>query len=251
MNEAPFRIELDVPVVPIVKNGTLHLKVRVARKEGYAGKISARFLWSPPGISGPVNVDIAPDKTEADYELHASADAAVGDWQVCVLAEADTPQGPVLTSSALVPLKVAEPYVSLTLDLAAAETGKPAAMLGKIENLRPFSGEAKVELTGLPHGVSCPPQTFTSDKTEITFPLQIAADARTGKHSGLFCVVHVPENGSTVLHQTAMGGTLRIDPPPKEPEKPAAAPQPTAVAEAKPAEAKPLSRLEQLRQKRK
>ncbi len=251
-NEAPFRIELDAPVVPIVKNGTLHLKVRATRKEGYAGKISARFLWSPPGISGPVNVDIAPDKTDADYELHASADAAVGDWQVCVLAEADTPQGPVLTSSALVPLKISEPYVSLTLDLAAAETGKPAAMLGKIENLRPFVGEAKVELTGLPHGVSCPPQTFTSDKTEITFPLQIAADARTGKHSGLFCVVHVPENGSTVLHQTAMGGTLRIDPPPKEPEKPAApAPQPTAVAEAKPAEVKPLSRLEQLRQKRK
>ena len=250
--EAPFKIDLDAPPVPIVKNGTLVLKVRAARQAGYAEKITVRFLWNPPGISGPVTVDIPGDKSEADYEIHASGDAAVGDWQVCMLAEANTPKGPVLTSTALVPLKIAEPYVSLTLDLAATEPGKAGAMLGKIETLRPFTGPAKVELTGLPHGVTCPPQNFNADQPEITFPLQIAADARTGKHSGLFCVVSVPENGANVLHQTAMGGTLRIDPPPKEPEKPAAAPAPVAANESKPAEvAKPLSRLEQLRQKKK
>ncbi len=249
--EAPFKVDLDAPPVPIVKNGKLALKVRATRAAGYAGKITVRFLWSPPGISGPVSIEIPGDKAEADYELNASGDAAVGDWQVCVLAEADTPKGPVLTSSALVPLKVAEPYVALTLDLAATEPGKAGAMLAKIENLRPFAGAAKVDLSGLPAGVTCPQQSFTAEQKEITFPLQIAADARTGKHSGLFCVVAVPESGGSVFHQTAMGGTLRIDPPAaKEPDKPAA-PAPVAAADAKPAVVKPLSRLEQLRQKKK
>ena len=246
--EAPFKVELEAPRVPIVRNGTLALKLRVARQPGFTGKITARFLWNPPGISGPVTIEIPGDKAEADYELNASGDAAPGDWQVCVLAEADTAKGPVLAASGLTPLKIAEPYVALTLDLAAAEPGKPAAMLGKIETLRPFSGPAKAELSGLPHGVTCPPRNFTADETEITFPLEIAADVRTGKHSGLFCIVHVPENGGFVLHQTAMGGTLRIDPPPKVAEQPAVAP-PAAAAGA--SAVKPLSRLEQLRQRNK
>ncbi len=249
--EAPFRIELETPPVPIVRNGTLHLKVKVVRNPDCKEKIAVRFLWSPPGISGPVTVDIPGDKSEADYELHASAEAAVGDWQVCVLAEANTPQGPVLVSSALTPLRIAEPYVSLTLDLAAAEQGKPSAMLARIEVLRPFEGEAKAELSGIPHGVKTTPQPFTADKTEITFPLEVAADARTGKHSGMFCVVTVPENGAGVHHQTAMGGTLRIDSqPPPEAGKPAEPPPPQPVAgNNAPAPPKPLSRLEQLRQK--
>ena len=251
--EAPFRIELETPPVPIVRNGTIHLKIKAVRNPDCKEKITARFLWSPPGISGPVTVDIPGDKNEADYELHASAEAAVGDWQVCVLAEANTPEGPVLVSSALTPLKIAEPYVSLTLDLAAAEQGKPAAMLAKVEVLRPFQGEAKAELSGVPHGVKTTPQMFTEDKKEITFPLEVAPDARTGKHSGMFCVVTVPENGAGVHHQTAMGGTLRIDaPPPPAAGKPAPAPPPPPVAgNSAPAPPKPLSRLEQLRQKRK
>jgi hypothetical protein len=248
--EAPFRIEVVPPAVPIVRNGTLPLKIRVERQAEFKGKITARFLWNPPGISGPVTIDIPGDQSEATYELHAAAEAAVGDWQVCVLAEAGTPTGPLLVSSALTPLRIAEPYVALTLDLAAAEVGKPGAMLGKIETLRPFTGAAQVTLTGLPHGVTCPPQSFTADQPEITFPLQIAADARTGKHSGLFCVVAVPENGATIPHQTAMGGALRIDAPvavAKTPEKPAPAPVAAAKTEQASA-AKPLSRLEQLRQ---
>ena len=250
IRDAPFKVELDAPAAPIVKSGSLVLKVRAVRQAGFTGKITVRFLWNPPGISGPTTVEIPGDQSAADYELHAAADAATGDWQVCLLAEAETPAGPVLTASALTPLKIAEPYVALTLDLAAAEPGKPSAMLAKIENLRPFSGAAKAELSGLPHGVTCPPQNFTADQTEITFPLAIAADVRTGKHSGLFCVVGIPENGTTILHQTAMGGTLRIDPPAtKGADQPASPPPPTAVA--KPAVEKPLSRLEQLRQQKK
>lgn len=250
--EAPFRIDLETPAVPIVKNGTLSLKVRATRSAGYAEKITVRFLWNPPGISGPVTLEIPGDQSEIAYELNASNDAAVADWQVCVLAEANTPQGPVLVSSALTPLKVAEPYISMTLDLAATEQCKNTSMLAKIENLHPFEGPATVELLGLPHGATCPNLTFTRDQTELTFPITVAADAKVGKHNGIFCRVNVPENGATILHQTAMNSTLRIDAP---------SPAPVATAEPKPApekpaepqakSEKPLSRLEQLRQRAK
>ena len=252
--EAPFKIDLLPPAAPIVKNGTARLKVRATRSADYAEKITVRFLWNPPGISGPVTVEIPGDQSEVDYELNASADATPADWQVCVLAEANTPQGPVLVASGLIPLKIAEPYVSLTLDLAASEQGKATFMAGKIETTHPFEGSAQVELQGLPFGSSCPPLTFTKDQTTINFPIAIAADAKVGKHNGVFCKVLIPENNTTILHQTAMGSTLRIDAPSPTPSaqpasKPAATPDP-AAATPDPA-AKQLSRLEQLRQQAK
>jgi hypothetical protein len=250
--EAPFRIDIDAPSVPIVRNGSLGLKVRVSRNEGYKEKITVRFLWNPPGLSGPVSVELPGDKSEIVYELNANNEAATGAWQVCVLAEADTPQGPVLVSSSLVPIKVAEPYLSMTLDLAATEQGKDTSMLAKIEVLRPFEGNATVELLGLPHGATTAAKTFSKAQTDLTFPIAVAPAAAVGKHNGVFCRVTVPENGSTILHQTAMGGTLRIDVPTPTPvAKTGHPPAKPAVVPVSKEPAKPLSRLEQLREKAK
>jgi hypothetical protein len=249
----PFSIELDAPAVPIVKNGKLMLRMRVTRSGDFKGNLTTKFLWSPPGITGPVTVEIPPDKAEAEYELNASAEAAIGTWQVCVIAEADTPNGRRSVSSQFVPLTIAEPYLNFTPDLAAGRIGEPSALLAKIEHLREFTGEATAELLSLPYGVTSTPVKFTKDQAEITFPLTIAADAKPGKTTSLLCKVLVPENGTMVTHQTGQGGTLRIDPAPaKEAAPPAAAP-PAAAPQAQAAgatpPAKPLSRLEQLRQK--
>ncbi len=251
--EAPFKVDLETPRTPIVKNGSLGLKVNVARQAGYAEKIIVKFLWNPPGISGPTTLDIPGDRSEILYELNANNDAAVGEWQVCVLAEASTAQGPVLVSSALVPLGIAEPYVAMTLDLAATEQGKNAAMLGKIEVTQPFDGAAKVELLGLPHGATASPVTFTKDQSELILPITIATDATVGKHNGVFCRVSVPSGGSDILHHTAAGSTLRIDSPAPAPvaKKNAEPAQPAETTSAKPEPTKPLSRLEQLRQRAK
>lgn len=125
-------------------------------------------------------------------------------------------------------------------------------MLAKIEVLRPFDGTATVEMLGLPHGATTATKTFSKDQTELTFPIAVAPGAAVGKHNGVFCRVTVPENGSTILHQTAMGGTLRIDAPTPAPVVKAGQPpaKPAAVPVSK-EPAKPLSRLEQLREKAK
>jgi hypothetical protein len=246
--EAPFTIDLEPPTVPLVRNGTLHLKVRATRDEGYAEKIVVRFLWNPPGVSGPVTLEIPGDQTEILYELNANAEAAVAEWPICVLAEAATPQGPVIVSSGLVPLTVAEPFLGLTFDMGATEQGRATAMIAKLEVASEFEGEAVAEIVGLPHGITAEPLRFTAEMTELTFPIGVAADATVGKHTTLFCRIQVPHAGGNVLHQTGHGGTLRVDAPPPAPVD--APPMETpAVAEATPdapAE-KPLSRLEQLR----
>lgn len=247
ISEAPFKLELQTPSIPIVKDGMLAMKITAIRKEGYTEPISIRFLWNPPGISGPVTVDLPGDQSEIFYELNANADAAIGEWPVCVLAEANTPQGPLLVSSDFATLSVAEPYLALTFELAATEQNRPATMVAKIEKHRDFAGNATAELTGLPHGVTSAPQIFTQDQTEITFPLQVAADATVGKHASIFCKVKIPQADGQILHQTGKNSTLRIDPA----TAPAMASTETPAAEQKPADpaAKPLSRLEQLRQK--
>ncbi len=248
INDAPFKLELATPSVPIVKDGMIALKVTATRKEGYAEPITVRFLWNPPGISGPVSIDIPGDKSEITYEINANADAAIGEWPVCVLAEAKTPQGPIIISSGFATLKVAEPMLSMTFDLAATEQGRSISFSGKIDKQQDFAGNATAELMGLPAGVKAPIQTFNKDQTEISFPLEIAADAAVGKNNAIFCRVNIPQGDAMILHQTAKASTLRID---------KAVNQPVAKADgskeaAKPAAPgdKPLSRLEQLRQQK-
>lgn len=249
----PFTIAVDAPPTAIVHNGKLMLKLRATRIGDFKGNITARIPWFPAGISGPVNIEIPPDKAEVEYELNASADAATGSWQICVIAESDTPQGRRAATSGFVPLTVAEPYLAITLDLAAGQIGLPSAILAKIETLREFTGQATAELQALPHGVTSTLVTFTKDQTEITFPLTISGEAKPGKTTSLFCKVIVPESGGSIMHQTAHGGTLRIDAAPKTEAIPPPPATPNPVAAAAPAPAateKPLSRLEQLRQKK-
>ncbi len=249
IDEAPFRLELEAPPTPIVKNGTLHLKVRAIRKEGYAEPITLRFLWNPPGIGTPATITLPGDQSEALYEVNAIADAVPGEWQVCVAGEAKTPQGPVQVSTALVPLRIAEPYLAMSIDMAATEQGRPVTMICKVDHTTNFTGTATAELLGLPHGAKSQPVSFPHGQAEVHFPIEIAADAKTGKHSALFCRVTVPENGHSILHQVGQGGTLRIDPPAPNTPAPAVAKVDAKPAAAAPAAEKPLSRLEQLRQR--
>lgn len=253
VDAAPFQLELETPAVPIVKNGTLQMKVRAKRNEGYKEAITLRFLWNPPGIGTPATIAMAGDQSEVLYEVNANGDAAPGEWQVCVLGEANTPQGPVLVSTQLVPLRIAEPYLGMTIDMAATEQGKPTTMICKVDYATAFTGNATAELLGLPHGATTTPVNFPHGQAEVHFPIAIAADAAIGKHTALFCRVTIPENGQTILHQVGQGGTLRIDKPAENTPPPAPAPvvakADAPAAPAPPAE-KPLSRLEQLRQKK-
>jgi len=251
IDEAPLRIELEPPATPIVKNGILPLTIKAQRREGYHDTVNLRFLWSPPGIGAPATVTLPANAHEVVYEINASNDAAVGTWPIVILAEAPTPQGTVLVSSQIAQLTIAEPYLTLNLELAATEQKQSLVMLGKIEVTTPFEGQATAHLLGLPHGATGKPVTFSADAKELLFPIEVAADAAIGKHQSLFCEVLVPYQGRQIRHRVAQGGTLRIDAPRPAPSNaPTAAPAPNVTAPTTPQAppTKPLSRLEQLRQ---
>ena len=254
IDEAPLQIELEQPTVPIVKNGVLPLNVKVLRAPGFAESVVLRFLWSPPGIGAPVTLDVAKDAAAAVYQINASSDAVPGSWPIVILAESKTPKGTVLVSSKLATLTVAEPFLTMSLEMAATEQNKATSIHGKLQIATPFEGNASAELLGLPHGVKAAVMSFDKSAKELSFALEVAADATIGKHQNLFCKILIPQNGRSIAHQCAKGGVLRIDAPsapaPAQPVVAAqAAPTPQAAPAPAPAE-KPLSRLEQLRQKK-
>ncbi|MGI9242918.1 MAG: PPC domain-containing protein, partial [Verrucomicrobiales bacterium] len=206
-------------------------------------------LWNPPGIGSQPTMKIEKGKSEIYYTINANSGAETREWKLAMMAESNAGQGQILAATALTPITVAPPYVSTKIEMAAVEQGKPGVVLCTMENLKPFEGKAKVQLYGLPAKTTTVEQEITSDTKEIRFPITTASDSPKGQHKNLFCHIEIPESGTSIPHNTGHGGVLRIDPPPPAPKQ---APEPKKetpkVADAKPAKAKPLSRLEKLRQ---
>jgi len=139
----------------------------------------------------------------------------------------------------------------MKINMAATEQGKPVDLICDLEQRRPFEGDAKVVLHGIPAKVKAQPRekSINKETKEIAFPLITEPNTRTGQHKSLFCQVTVMVDGEPVLHSVGGGGILRVDPPPPAPKKP----EPKKETVAKKPEPKPkptekrLSRLELLR----
>ncbi len=251
VEELPFEIKVEPPAVPLVRNGTLGLRVKAIRKEGFDAPITLRLLWQPPGISSQPTIKIPKGKNEITYTLTANSGAALRTWQIAMMGESDAGKGQILASSSLIPITVAEPYLGMKIEMAAVEQGKDGQVVCKLTQSTPFEGKAKVKLLGLPAKVNAPEIEIDKTTTEISFPVTIATDSPKGQHKNLFCHLTIPAADTIIPHNVGHGGVLRIDPPPKKPApKPTPAPEkktpPATVAKAPPVK-KPLSRLEKLR----
>lgn len=247
IEEAPFELNLEVPPVPLVKNGTMNLKITAKRHPDFKEAIKLTLPWRPPGVSAPSSVTIPKEKNEVVMEINANGGAAVAKWRIFVSGEATCSRGPLLISSKLQPIEIADPYVGGKIELAATELGQNTDLVCTIAVHKEFEGEAKINVNGLPHGVTSEELTITKESKEITFPLAVSKEAKKGKTSNLFCSVVITEKGHPIRGTVMGGGVLRIDPPPPAPKKPVVAKkEPPKPAETKPVK-KRLSRLEQLR----
>jgi len=247
IEEAPFELNLEVPPVPLVKNGTMNLKITAKRHPDFKEAIKITLPWRPPGVSAPSSVTIPKEKNEAVMGINANGGAAVAKWRIFVTGEATCSKGPLFVSSSLQPIEIADPYVGGKIELAATELGQNTDLVCTIAVHKEFEGEAQINLNGLPHGVSTEELTINKESKEITFPLAVSKEAKKGKTSNIFCTVVITENGHPIRGTAMGGGVLRIDPPPPAPKKPVVAKkEPPKPAETKPVK-KRLSRLEQLR----
>ena len=248
---APFRIEIDTPPTAILQRGSMNLKVRAIRDAGFDNAITLRLPWKPSGIGSSGTISLPKGKSEIDYPLTANGGAAIGTWKIVVLGEANTKTGPVIVSSALTELRVEKPFVNIKIEMAAIERGQAGDLVCKVEQLRPFKGEAVVQLIGLPAHTSTESSKITKDTKELIFPIQSTKDARARTSKTLFTAINIPWNGHLLRQSAGSGGQLRIDNPPKPrknaPPKPKAKPVAAKKEVPKPKPKKPLSRLEKLR----
>ncbi|MCB1203085.1 MAG: PPC domain-containing protein [Verrucomicrobiae bacterium] len=239
----PYSVALQQPKVPLVRNGSMKLKIRADRKDGYDKPITVRFPWLPPGISSPATMTLDGKTSEIEYELNANENAEVNTWNLTVIAESDGGKGKMFSASPFIKLSVEEPFVQIKLTMASAKQGETVEMLAEVEHLREFAGDGEVQLFGLPAHSTAQPAKLKPDMESLNFPIVTSDKTPVGQHKGVFCTATLIKDGEPIVHRLSMGSVFRVDPKPKEV---AAAPAP---AQAKPAEKKekPLSRLEQLR----
>ena len=237
--KAPFKLSLVQPKAPLVQSGSMPLKVVAERREGFKGAINLSFPWSPPGV-GAGGATIAEGQNEAVIPLNASGEAQVANWKVCVLGSSDA-GGTVWVSTPLAELEIAPPVVTGKIEMAAGERGETIQVLCALDQKTPFEGKAKIELLGLPPNTSCEPKEITSADKQVVFDVKTDAKSPTGQHKSLLCSLTVKLAGEEIKQTLGNGGVLRIDTP-----SPAAAAKVAAAPTTAPA--KPLSRLEKLRQ---
>jgi len=251
VEEAPFSILMVEPKVPLVRGGTMDLKVVAMRKAGFDEPITVRMLYNPPGVGSANEVVIPKGETNGLYRLNANGDAEIRNWKIALIANANVAGAPVWVASQLGSLSIAEPYVGMKIEMASAEPGQTARVFCMLEQKVPFEGKASCKLLGLPNGATTADAAFTKDDKQVVFDVATTAATPAGQHKSLFCAVTVEKDGEPIQHSVGGGGCLRIDPPKPAPvevaaAKPAAAPEPKPAPAAAPAE-KPLTRLEKLR----
>ena len=250
--ECPYQIEVVEPKVPIVRGGSMALKVKATRKEGFKAPIAISLPWNPPGISSQGGVSIPEGQNEATIAINADGAADLKTWKIVVNGASGVASGPIMVSSQLAKLSVAAPFVALTYQNAAVEQGKETDMVVKVAKQVDFPGEASVTLIGLPNKAVTDVKKITKDTGEVLFHIKTDAATPAGNHQNLFCQVIVTQEGEPIVHNIG-SGALRVDVPlPPKANMPAPAPAPVVAAPAPApaptaAPAKVLTRLEKLR----
>jgi hypothetical protein len=250
--EAPFKIDIVQPKVPLVYNGAMELKVVATRAKDFNAPINVRMLYNPPGVGSVSSITIPQGQTQGTLTLNASAGAPLTTWKIAVIASAGVGNGTIEVSSDFANLTVANQYFDFAFQNAAAEQGKDTDVVIKVTQRTPFEGAATVELLGLPNEVTTTTKELKKETTELVFPVKTTAKSPPGRHRSLLCRIVVMQNGEPVTHSLGIG-ELRIDvplppkvntPPPPMPKAVAKQPEPQKPPERR------LTRLEQLRLER-
>lgn len=239
--EAPYKLHLEQPKVPLVQGGAMDLKVSVQRAPEFKGNVQVRLLFTPPNLNALPNADIEPTQTETVLPINAQPNAALKTWKICVVGMSDV-NGQLWVSSEMIDLTVGEPYVLASAKMTSIMQGKSGTFTYKLDQKTPFTGKAKCKLMGLPANTTAEDMEITSADTTVAFPVTVGEKAVAGPHPSLFCNITVMKDGQPIVHNVGRGANLRVD---KIPEPPKAK-NDSQGKSAKPETA--ASRLEKLRE---
>ena len=210
-DEIPVKIDLVQPKVPLLQAGSMALKVRAERRNGFKGPINISLLHTPPGLGTGGEVPMKENESEGTLSLSAKADAPLQKWKICVVGNADFGHGTVWFSTQLVELEVAAPFVGGQIARSSVGQGGTTTMTVKLDQKAPFEGKAKLQLLGLPPNTTADEQEISKDTTEVKFTVKAGRTAPAATHKQLSCQFTLPRDGETLNSAFASGGILRVD----------------------------------------
>ena len=135
--EAPFSVAIVEPKVPIVRGGSMDLKVVATRKPGFTAPILVSLPWNPPGIASKGEVVIPENGTEAVIPINANGGAELKTWRILA-------NGTYIRASACPGGRYAQS--------TAAAARKPRRPAGGFVGIRPAHGGASVPDAQVPGG---------------------------------------------------------------------------------------------------
>ncbi len=180
--EAPFKLRVLEPKVPLVQAGTMDLRVVADRKPGYEEPINVKMLWNPPGVSSLPDATIPKGSSHVDYHLNATGDAQPRAWKIALLATAPYAGGTVWVSSQLANLEVGPAVVVGKIETVSVNPGQTAKLVCKLEPKESFEGTATIKLMGLPEKVTASEVQITKDDKEAVFEYRFAQSAVLQSH---------------------------------------------------------------------
>jgi len=213
--EAPYKLRIVEPKVPLVQAGSMKLEVVAERAAGFDEPIEVSMIWNPPGISSQSEATIPKGGSNVFYQLSANGGAEARKSKIAVLGHANVEGGPVYVSSQLAELEVATPFISGKIETLWLNPGKTAKLTVNLHQDKPFEGKAVIRLAGLPDKVAAPDREITKDDQEAVFEVTADPKCSIGSHKNLFCSVEIKKEGEVIAHTIAQGGILRIVQPKK------------------------------------
>lgn len=212
----PVMLQIVQPRVPLVRSGSMNLRVQAVRSGDFRGPIILHMLHNPNGVSTQWEAVIPEGQTEATLTMTANGAAQLGTWPIVVVGNGDLSGRRFDIATQLAQLEIADTFFDLAFVPTAVEQAAGQRFAVGITVKQAFEGEGSAELLGLPPGVTAAPVAFTADSKSLEFEVQAAEDARLGRFEGISCrlTFHVQEE--PIVHILG-AGSLRVDPRPKQP----------------------------------
>jgi len=224
-----FAVELMAPKQPLMRGSEMTIPVKIVRQPGFDEELEMQCEFAPSGVGVSPAEIIPADTSTAFLTLSASASAKLGTSPLYVMATTTQARGGkedsrvkgdailgserVRVSSEVVNLEVAEPFVSLSSEPQSVRRGNKIEYRWSIKQMRPFDGEARVRMIGLPVGLTQvgPEPTIDKNSKVVAVTLEATDDALLGLVSELKCDVLFSIGGEEI-HLRTGSGKLRIDP---------------------------------------
>ena len=208
----PYTIRMIEPKAPLVRGGSMELKIVAARNEGFENAIAIRTIYNPPGMSTNQSRSIPKGQNEALIPVTANGSAWLGEWKIVFLGNTSV-GGAVETSTQLATLRIAEPYFDVAIPTLTIAQGNTAELVVPLTHRTPFEGDAELELIRLPPGVTAEKVQVQAGGESAVFQLTVAKDARVGRHRGVGCHITLTVEDEPVRYSQGYV-ELHVDPSP-------------------------------------